>query len=117
MDQFFAVLASLTVLGATVTKVTDFVRNFLDKDDSWPKWAWNVVPIAVGLVFALGWQVDLSAPLIALVPALAEHATRLEGVAGQVLTGLLLGGFAGFLHELFDALSGVASRAHAQANT
>jgi hypothetical protein len=115
MDGFFAVMATFTVLGATVTKVTDFIRNVFDKGDTWPKWSWNVVPLVAGVAMCVGWQIDQSSSLIALVPALARNADRLQGVAGQVLTGLLLGGFAGFLHELFDALSGIATRAHAAA--
>jgi hypothetical protein len=110
--DFAGVLALLVMYGAVVTKTVDLVRNLLDKDDSWPKWSWNVAAFAVGVAYALGWQLDASASIAALVPALAEHAARLEGVAGQVLTGLLAGGAAGGLHEVFDALSGVASRAH-----
>lgn len=117
MDPFFAVLASFAVVALLVTKSVDTIRNLIDKDDSMPKVTWNVVAFAVGVAYCVGWQVDLSASAIALVPALAAHADRLHGITGQVLTGLLAGGFAGFWHEALDALSGVASRAHAAATT
>ena len=53
---------------------------------------------------------DVSALILALVPRLTEHADALTGLPGQVLTGLLAFGAAGFLHEAFDALSSVAKR-------
>jgi len=110
MDEFFAVLATLTALSLMVTKGVDFLRNMLDEGDSYPKYVWNAAAFGVGIAYCVGWQVDVSASVIALVPALAEQSSRLEGVAGQVLTGLIIGGFAGFFHELLDALHGVARR-------
>ena len=115
MDGFAAVIASVGTLSLVVTKTVDFIRNLVDKDDSAPTYVWNLAALGVGLGFALGWQIDLSASVAALVPALAVHADRLSGIAGQVLTGFALGAAAGFWHELLDALSGVASRAHAAA--
>ena len=107
MDVFVLLLA----YGAVVTKSTDFVRNVIDSGDTLPKWVWNVVPLVIAVGYAIGWQLDASAALLALVPALAKNATALEGFPGQVLTGLLAFGAAGFLHEAFDALSGIAKRA------
>lgn len=115
MEGFFAVMASFGVVAILITKSTDLIRNFADTGDTWPKVSWNIVPLLVGVAYCVGWQVNLSGALIALVPALAAHADRLQGTSGQVLTGLLAGGFAGFFHELFDSLSGIASRAHAAA--
>lgn len=107
-------VTALVTLSLVVTKVTDLVRNLIDKDDTLPKWLWNVVPVVIGVSFALGWQIDLTLAAFKLVPALAN--ARLTGVAGQVLTGFVLGGLAGGGHEVLDWLSGLASNAHAKAN-
>lgn len=115
MDALFAVLAAFTVVGAVVTKTVDLIRNLVDKADTFPKWVWNVAAFAVGVAYALGWSVNLAPAVVGLVPALAGHTSSLQGTSGELLTGVLAGGFAGFLHELMDVLSGVASRAHAQA--
>jgi hypothetical protein len=106
MDVFVLLLA----YGAVVTKSTDFVRNVLDANDTYPKWVWNVVPFVIALGYAIGWQLDASAALLALVPAFAKNATALTGLPGEILTGLLAFGAAGFLHEAFDSLSGIAKR-------
>jgi hypothetical protein len=109
MDVFVLLLA----YGAVVTKSTDFIRNIFDKGDTAPKWVWNVVPLVLAVAYAIGWGLDASAAILALVPALADNADALTGLPGQILTGLLAFGAAGFLHEAFDALSGVATRAQA----
>jgi hypothetical protein len=109
MGGFAVLLGTLGALSLTVTKIVDFARNAFDKEDTFPYWTWNVVALAVGLAFALGWQLNLAGQAAALVPALAGTG-RLDGIAGQVLTGLLIGGGSGFFHELLDALSGVAAK-------
>lgn len=111
-----AVLSTFLVLGAVVTKSVDLIRNLVDKDDSLPKATWNFVALLVGVAYCVGWQIDAAASLLALVPALAEQSSRLTGVAGQVITGLLAGGAAGFLHELFDNLSSGASLKRSKAS-
>jgi hypothetical protein len=111
MDVFVLLLA----YGAVVTKSTDFVRNIVDKADTFPKWVWNVVAFVIAVGYAVGWQLDASAAILALIPALAKNAEALTGFPGQVLTGLLAFGASGFLHEAFDALSGVAKRSRAPA--
>jgi hypothetical protein len=106
MDVFVLLLA----YGAVVTKSTDFVRNVLDANDTYPKWVWNVAALVIAVGYAVGWQLDASAAILALVPAFAKNAEALTGFPGQVLTGLAAFGAAGFLHEAFDALSGIAKR-------
>lgn len=104
---FVAFLVAALPLSVAVTKAVDFLRNLVDGDDSLPKVTWNVVAFAVGVGLAVGWQFNLMVPLIQAVPALA-HTTRLTGVAGQVLTGLAIGGMAGFWHEKLDSWSASA---------
>lgn len=117
MTEFGIVIATLAALSLTVTKIVDFFRNLLDAGNKYPRWAWNVAGLVIGLVFALGWQINVAAALMALVPALAEHSADLDGVSGQVLTGFIIGMGAGFWHELLDALSSVATKNQALATT
>lgn len=114
MEALVAWLALITGAAATVTKVVDLIRNAIDREDKLPAVTWNIVAFAVGVGFAIGWQVDLTASLADLVPAL--KGARLDGIAGQILTGLIAGGAAGFWHELFDALSARAEPHKVRAN-
>jgi hypothetical protein len=102
-----AVLGTIGALGLTVTKCVDLIRNLIDKQDTYPKYVWNIVALVVGLAFALGWQLNIAGSITALIPALKNAS--ISGTAGQVLTGVIIGGSAGFFHELLDALSGVAT--------
>lgn len=115
MEGFFAVAATVAALSLTVTKVVDFIRNATDKEDTFPKWVWNVVALVIGLGFALGWELNIAESLVALVPALAESTARVQGVPGEVLTGAVVGLSAGFWHEALDALSSMANRNNAVA--
>jgi len=111
MTEFGLSLAAVGALSLTVTKVVDFIRNLPWFKDKWlGSWVWNAVALIVGLALCLGWQISIAGPLVALVPALAQHASSFTGVAGQILTGLVIGGGAGFFHDLLHALSAVASR-------
>ena len=101
-------VVSTTLLAAIVTKLVDLVRK-LDTNDSAPKYVWILVSMAFGIVIALIWQVDALAEL-GVAPS-----GRLQGVAGQILTGLLVGGFGSGWHEVFDALSRGAKSARANA--
>jgi hypothetical protein len=94
-----ALIAVAWPLSVAVTKVVDFVRNlFGDKQAMMPSWLWNVVAFAVGIGAALGWGINLLAPVVAQVPALADKAGT-NDVLGQVLTGIVLGAMAGFWHD------------------
>lgn len=115
MEAFFAALAAFGAVSIGITKIVDLFRNWFDKDDKVPKAVWNGAALALGLGYALGWQVDLSATVFELVPASADKSDRLAGITGQVLTGLVAGAFAGFWHELLDALNGIAKDRHARA--
>jgi hypothetical protein len=99
---------SATLLAAIVTKLVDLVRKF-DTGDTWPKSIWIVLSMVFGILIALIWQVD------ALAELGVSASSRLQGVAGQVLTGILVGGFGSGWHEVFDALSSAAKSARANA--
>jgi hypothetical protein len=101
-------VVSTTLLAAIVTKLVDLARKF-DTDNTWPKWIWIVLSIGFGVVIALIWEVN------ALRELGVESANNLQGRAGQVLTGMLVGGFGSGWHEVFDALSSAAKSARATA--
>src|SRR5262245_12573359 len=110
-----AAIVALLAVGALVTKSTDLVRNALDKARTAPKWIWNVVPLAIGVAYCLDWQVQVASAFAQAIPALASHAAAFAGVPGEIFTGLIAGAVAGGWHEVFDALSGIASANHAAA--
>ena len=103
--DFAAVFLTISGLTLIVTKVVDTVRNAVDPDARFPKVTWNVLAFVVGIAFCIGWEKNLTADLFRMVPALARDADGLGGLSGQVVSGLMLGGFAGFGHELLDRLS------------
>ena len=65
--------------------------------------------MGLGIIIALIWQVNTLAELG------VTTSSRLQGVAGQVLTGILVGGFGSGWHEVFDAFSSAAKSARANA--
>lgn len=102
--DFAHVVAGLAAIAATVTATVAIVRRFINgpNDDRFSTTTWPVLALLVGVGYCLGWQLNLAPAFFALVPALVGHASRLTGVAGQVLTGLAAGASAGFLHDFFD---------------
>lgn len=113
MDDVFALLTAAAVafgpLAVADTKLVDALRNVLDKDDTWPKVTWQVAAFAIGLAVCLLWQFNVVGALVKQVPALA--GVDLDGTAGQVLTGLGVGGFASYWHERMDLASSRAKQA------
>ncbi len=110
MEAFFVVTATVGALSLTVTKVVDFFRNLLDKQDTWPKWSWNVASLLAGLALTVGWQINVAHSIVSLVPALAGSTALVDGLAGEILSGVVVGLGAGFFHELLDALSSIANK-------
>jgi len=101
----FFVLA--TAYSAIVTKLVDFVRTTFDKgDDPRLKPLWIVLAMVFGVALSLLYELDYSDA----IAGLPERWASLEGTGAQVVTGLAIGAYASGLHELFDALSGVAKR-------
>jgi hypothetical protein len=106
--EFAGVFAIIFALSLTVTKAVDFIRNVADKDDTWPKWSWNVAAFVIGLLFCLGWQKNFAADLLSLVPAF--QGDSVNDFVGYVISGFVLGGLSGFGHEFLDALSSIATK-------
>jgi hypothetical protein len=99
---------STALLAAVVTKLVDLARKF-DPGDNWPKWIPLILSMAFGIAIALTWQVNTLAEIG------VGSTSRLQGIAGQLLTGALVGGFGSGWHEVFDALSSAAKSSRAKA--
>lgn len=101
------VVGVATVFGIVVTKTVDLIRNALAGTplaETRFKWLWNVLALGLGVLMALVWAVNM-------LDNYSSPDSRVQGVFGQVLTGLAIGGVASGYHELFDLLSGTAKRA------
>jgi len=103
MEKLILFVTIVGPVAASVTKLTDGIRNRFDKGDTAPKWVWNVVPFALGIGAALLGDVDYS--------EVAPVFGSLDEVAVQVLTGLGIGAVASGWHEVFDLWSSRATEA------
>lgn len=119
LEALVAFVIAVGPMAITVTKIVDTIRNAFDSGGSAPPVVWNLTAFAVGVGVALLWQFNFVIPLLQAVPALANHTSNLEGIAGQVLTGLGIGAVASGWHEKFDELSSKAklNRLHAPTGT
>lgn len=80
------------LLATAVTKIVDTVRNTFDRGNRAPKAVWNLLAFGVGIGLGLsGFN--------------AFAGLHPNETAGEILTGLMLGGGAGGFHELFDLWS------------
>lgn len=99
MDGFTAVAAA----AATVTGVVAIIRRVVDtKTPSViPAVTWPIAAIAVGVGASVGWHVNFAPVLVANVPALVHASSSLAGTSGEIISGLIAGLVAGFLHDAF----------------
>jgi hypothetical protein len=98
------VLVLTLPLAVLITKGVDLIRNLVDSSGKLPKFTWNIAAFVLGLIIALGWQINFAAALADVIPSL-QNTTSLDGVAGQILTGLAAGAMASFWHEKLDQWS------------
>jgi hypothetical protein len=113
---FTAFLIAALPFSVGITKIVDTVRNlFGDAQANVPKWVWNVLALVVGVVFALGFEINLLSPIAAAIPALKDWSP--DSTAAEVLTGLSLGAMAGFWHEKMDEWSSRAKLAEPPTGT
>ena len=85
-------------LAVTVTKVTDFVRNLLGKAEAKvPKWAWNLLALVLGVIIALGFEINLIAPIAAAIPALKDWTP--DSTMAAILSVLAIGAMVTWWHE------------------
>lgn len=100
-------LYQVGLVAPLVTKAVDLVRNLLDPSAVRPKATWNVVAFAFGVGYALITATNYALLVTAVRP---EVQSVLQGVGGQILTGLAIGAVASGWHELFSAVSSVQSK-------
>jgi hypothetical protein len=113
---FTAFLIAALPFSVGITKIVDTVRNlFGDRQASVPKWVWNVLALVIGVAFAIGFEINLIAPIAAAIPALKDWSP--DSTAAEVLTGLSLGAMAGFWHEKMDEWSSIAKSEQPAAGT
>ena len=99
---------STALMAVIVTKLVDLARKF-DPSDKAHKALWLILSLIFGVLIAVIWEVNTLADLG------VKATTKLQGRAGQVLTGLLVGGFGSGWHEVFDALSSSAKASRSAA--
>lgn len=108
---FTAFLIAALPLSVSVTKIVDTVRNlFGTAEAKVPKVAWNILALVVGILVALGFEVNLLEPVAKAVPALKDWTP--SSFLGELVTGISLGAMAGFWHEKMDEWSARAKIAH-----
>jgi uncharacterized membrane protein YdcZ (DUF606 family) len=103
-----AEVAGSTLLAVVVTKLVDLIRK-ADKDNKVNKGWWIALAMFLGVLIAVVYEVNVLAELG------FDQSDRLQGFFGQVLTGLLVGGFGSGWHEVFDAFSSLAKMGRAGA--
>ena len=96
-----------------VTKLTDFVRNAFDKDDSFPKFVWNLVSMALGIAVALLYELEFSN----LIPNLPPVFKDVSGLPAQIITGIGIAAVGSFWHEINDFFSSKADAARENRTT
>jgi hypothetical protein len=101
------IVAAATLFATLVTKAVDLIRNVVEPiNPRLPKWTWNALAFGLGIAVALVWKINL----------LDNFGSEgINGVSGQLLTGLAIAGSASGYHELFDTLSSQAKKAKATA--
>ena len=114
MEAFGGVLTAFLVaalpLAVTVTKVVDLIRNLVDPTDKLPKVLWSVLALVVGILMALGFEINLLSPITAAIPALKDWAPN--DTAAEILSGAAIGALGSFWHEKLDLWSSQAKAAN-----
>jgi hypothetical protein len=103
-------------LAIGLTKLVDGVRSVVDRspETPWPDWVWILVAMAIGIGAALGFEINVADALIKTVPAF-NQTTALEGVWGQVVTGIGMAGMASYWHSNMKLKSSRAAESKANA--
>jgi hypothetical protein len=114
MEAFGGVITAFLIaalpLAVTVTKVVDTIRNLLgDAQAKVPKVVWNLLALAVGVVIAYAFEVNLLAPIAEALPGLKDWAP--SSSTGMLITGLAIGAMGSFWHEKMDQWSSIAKAA------
>jgi hypothetical protein len=102
MTDLVAFLVAIGPFALGITKVVDLVRNSADPNTTWPKWSWNVLAFGLGIAYACLTATNF-VNLIATLQTGVQN--KFTGTAGQIVTGLAIGGVASFHHEWMSKMS------------
>jgi len=97
------IVGTSTAFALTITKIVDFLRNTFDKEDTGPKWLWNILALSLGTLVAFTFEINVFA---------GGSQTHGEVWLGILLTGMGMGASGSAWHEILDALSSNAKRAN-----
>lgn len=89
-------LATIAFFALIVTKITDTIRNGFDPSAKAPKVVWNTIAFAIGVGVCLIWHINI------LTVANVPPSTAVQGLGGEILTGILFGSGSSAWHELLD---------------
>jgi hypothetical protein len=117
METFGGVITAFLIaalpLAVTVTKVVDTIRNLLGTAQAnVPKVVWNLVALAVGVLIALGFEINLIAPVAAAIPGLKDWSP--SSTMAEIISGLAIGAMGSFWHEKLAAWSAQSHMADTQ---
>lgn len=118
----FGLIAGIVVafgpLAIGLTKLVDGLRLLVDRtpETPWPGWVWIAVAMVLGIGACLLFEVNVVDSLIQTVPAFSG-STVLDGVWGQVVTGIGMAGMASYWHSNMKLKSSRAAEAKAAAAT
>ncbi len=93
-----------------ITKLVDFLRDTFDKTDKLPRFTWIVAAFVIALAICLGFEVNIIGGFFKELPAFSGSSS-MDGVSGQILTGIGLAGAASYWHERMDLASSTAKAA------
>jgi hypothetical protein len=96
-------------LALVCEKTVSFIRNAVDSGGKFPTYVWNLLAMVVGVAMAIGWELNLAPAVLALIPHFAT-SSALDGTAGQILSGLAIGGASGFAYGILQALEATVTR-------
>jgi len=110
--EAIGLIAAIGASALVIEKVVSFIRRAFDAGNRVKTFWWNLLALALGVAYTLGWQLNFAVAATKLIPALAT-SDRLAGVSGQVLSGLAVGAAAGFWYAAFQALEATVHRNNA----
>lgn len=117
----FGLIAGIVVafgpLAIGLTKLVDGIRAVVDRspDSPWADWVWILVAMGIGVGAAVGFEINVASALIKTVPAF-NQTSALEGVWGQIVTGVGMAGMASYWHSNMKLKSSKAAESKANAD-
>jgi len=93
---------TVAALSIIVMALVDVLKHGFDRGTRWPGWVWALTALIVGVAVAVIWRIDA-------IQA-APPQTSLQGLSGEVLTGILACGGASIAHGATGGLYAAKDR-------